>query len=74
MSILFNEIADSIYICAREHIEGGGGAVESSRAGRTGRAASGAQRRGARPRHSVRARRGTALSARQRLSAMKRGR
>ena len=23
MSILFNEIADSIYICAREHIEGG---------------------------------------------------
>jgi hypothetical protein len=41
------------------------GSLESSRAGRTGRATSGAQRRGARPRHSVRARRGPELSARQ---------
>ena len=50
------------------------GSLEPSRAGRTSRVASGAQRRGSRPRHSVRACMEPALSAMQRLSEMKRGR
>jgi hypothetical protein len=50
------------------------GSLEPSRAGRASRVASGAQRRGSRPRHSVRACMEPALSAMQRLSEMKRGR
>ena len=52
------------------------GSLEPSRAGRAGRVASGAQRRGSRPRHSVRAcgEPLLAANARRRLSMMKRRR